>query len=126
MKYTIEDLKNLPIGINLNNCMRKNTKFLFRHFTNSWNHEVICYQNVDDAMLKAFEIRIDPNAKEISTSTNTYGVSIVHTFDEAYELMYNLLVAEGFIDIEEEFNYEEEAATEPFVSAEGLDIPELD
>ncbi len=77
-------------------------------------------------MLKAFEIRIDPNAKEISTSTNTYGVSIVHTFDEAYELMYNLLVAEGFIDIEEEFNYEEEAATEPFVSAEGLDIPELD
>lgn len=120
MKYTIEDLKNLPSYIKVNE-----KDFVFRLYVNAWNFVTICYQNVNDIMLKAYSIVIQPNA-EINTTSHPFGVSTVNTFDEAYELMYRNMVAKGFIDIEEEFDYEEETAIEPFVSAEGLDIPELD
>lgn len=94
--YTIEDLKNLP------SCIKVNEKdFVFRLYVNAWNFVTICYQNVNDIMLKAYSIVIQPNA-EINTTSHPFGVSTVNTFDEAYELMYRNMVADGFIDIEED------------------------
>lgn len=100
--YTNEDLKNLPDYIELSNCGRKHYKFLFRLYINAWDQVCLCYQNECDPMLKAFSIVIDPKAKEIYTESDMWGVSTVHVFDEAYELMFRTMVAYGFIDIEEE------------------------
>lgn len=100
--YTNEDLKNLPNYIEFPNCGRKYYKFLFRLYINAWDQVCLCYQNECDPMLKAFSIVIDPKAKEIYTSSDTFGVSTVRNFDEAYELMYRTMVATGFIDIEED------------------------
>lgn len=119
---TLEDLYNLPMNI-----MYDSITYTLRIFVTAWDKFCIGYAPVENIMgEKMFSIVIDPDAKVIFTSDDPYEPNTVRTFDEAYTLLYNTLVAWGYIDIEEEFDYCEESAIEPYVDADELDLPELD
>lgn len=119
---TLEDLYNLPMNIMYNSVM-----YTLRIFVTAWDKFCIGYVPVETVMgEKMFSTVVDPDAKTIFTSDDPYEPNTVRTFDEAYTLLYNTLVAWGYIDIEEEFDYCEESAIEPYVDSDELELPELD
>jgi len=93
---SINDLNVLPKYITCDGV-----SYSFKIFVTAWGKFCMAYVSTEDNITKLFSVVID-NEAETETAFDCNGISTVPTLEDAYTLMYDTMVAEGVIDIEEE------------------------
>ena len=95
--YTLNDLYNFPMSLKIDGIPCS-----FRIYVTAWNKFCMGYVSDIDMENKFFSVVIDPTAKDIETFSDYNIPDTVKTFDQAYMLLYDNLVACDFIDIEDD------------------------